>query len=370
VADFGVAVVGAGVVGLAVAARLGRRPGDVVVLERNDRHGAETSSRNSEVIHAGMYYPTGSLKARLCVEGNRRMYEFCRRHDVPHRRLGKLIVAMGGGETPALESLLERGQANGVRLDHLTGAQARALEPNVPALSAILSPDTGIVSAHGLTDALLQRAREAGAVVQSRAEVVALERAGADWRLTVRGGPRTESITAERVVNAAGLDSDTMASLAGIDVDAAGYRLSYCKGSYFSVPAAKWGLVSRLVYPVPDPVHLGVHVCLGLDGRLRFGPDAEYVGRGRWTYAVDAGRRPEFARAVRHLMPAIAEEDLAPDTSGLQARLQGPGQGFRDFVITEESGRGLPGLVNLVGIDSPGLTSSLAIAAEVERLVA
>ena len=153
-------------------------------------------------------------------------------------------------------------------------------------------------------------------------------------------------------------------------MDAAGYRLSYCKGSYFSVPAAKWGLVSRLVYPVPDPVHLGIHVCLGLDGRLRFGPDAEYVDRRRWSYAVDPGRRPEFARAVRHLMPAIAEEDLAPDTSGVQARLQGPGEGFRDFVIAEESARGLPGLVNLVGIDSPGLTSSLAIAAEVERLLA
>jgi L-2-hydroxyglutarate oxidase LhgO len=283
--------------------------------------------------------------------------------------MGKLIVAMREDEEPALVSLLERGRANGVTLEDLAGGEARALEPNVPAVRALLSPATGVVSAHGLADALLRRAREAGAVVQSRAEVTALERGGRSWRLTVRGGNGVESFTAERVVNAAGLDSDTVAARAGIDVDAAGYRLSYCKGSYFSVPTSKWGLVSRLVYPVPDPVHLGIHVCLGLDGRLRFGPDAEYVDRRQWSYAVDPARRPEFARAVRHLMPAIAEEDLAPDTSGVQARLQGPGQDFRDFVIVEESGRGLPGLVNLVGIDSPGLTSSLAIAAEVERLV-
>ena len=367
--DFGVAVVGAGVVGLAVAARLSRPGTDLVLLERHERHGTETSSRNSEVIHAGMYYPAGSLKARLCLEGNRRLYEFCRAHDVPHRRLGKLIVAMNEGELPALHDLLERGRANGVRLEVLSGEQSRALEPNVPAVRALLSPDTGIVSAPGLTDALLQQARAAGAVVQSRAEVVGLERDGADWRLTVRDGSRVESFTAERVVNAAGLDSDTVAALAGIDVDAAGYRLSYCKGSYFAVPIPKWGLVARLVYPVPDPVHLGVHVCLDVDGRLRFGPDAEYVDRRRWSYAVDPGRRPQFARAVRHLMPAIAEEDLAPDTSGVQSRLQGPGEGFRDFVIAEEGARGLPGLVNLVGIDSPGLTASLAIAAEVEGLV-
>lgn len=362
------AVVGAGVVGLAVAARLSPRH-DVVVLERHDRHGTEASSRNSEVIHGGMYYPTGSLKARLCVEGNRLLYEFCQRHEVPHRRTGKLIVATRDDEWPALDTILERGRANGVELRRLGQAETRALEPNVTATGALLSPNTGIVSAHGLMDALLQQARANGVVLHARAEVVGLDRGTSDWGLTLRSAARHETFTAERVVNAAGLDSDTVAALAGIDVDAAGYRIHYCKGTYFSVPPAKWGLVSRLVYPVPGPVSLGVHAVVGLEGRLRFGPDAQYLPDRHCEYAIDESRRPEFARSVQRLVPAIREDDLTPDISGIRAKLQGPGEGFRDFVVAEEGARGLPGLVSLVGIDSPGLTSALAIAGEVERLL-
>jgi L-2-hydroxyglutarate oxidase LhgO len=368
VADFGVAVVGAGVVGLAVAARLAPRTAAVVV-ERHGRHGTEASSRNSEVIHAGLYYPTGSLKARLCAAGSALLYEFCARHEVPHRRLGKLIVATRGQEAAALAALHARGRDNGVVLQLLTAQQARALEPHVPAVEALLSPATGIVSAHGLMDALLLQARAAGAVVQMRSEVVDLERRSGDWQVTLRGAQGLESFTAERVVNAAGLGSDTVAALAGVDVDAAGYRQHYWKGSYFSVPPPRWTLVSRLVYPVPDPVSLGVHAVIGLDGRLRFGPDAEYLADRRCEYAVEAGRRPFFAAGARRLLPAIREDELVPDMAGIRAKLQAPGQGFRDFVVAEEGARGLPGLVNLVGIDSPGLTSALAIAAEVERLI-
>jgi L-2-hydroxyglutarate oxidase LhgO len=370
VPDFGVAVIGAGVVGLAVAARLSRPGGGLVLLERGRRHGGETSSRNSEVVHAGLYYPPGSLKARLCVEGRRLLYALCERRGLPHRRLGKLIVATCDEERPALDRLLERGRDNGVHVEPLTGEQARRLEPNVRAVDAIHSPDTGIVSAHALMDALLQEARATGAVVHTGAEVVALERQGRDWRLTVRSGGRLEEVTAERVVNAAGLESDTVAQRAGLDVDAAGYRLRYCKGSYFSLAPARSGLVTRLVYPVPDAVSLGVHVIVALDGRLRLGPDVEYLPGRACDYAVDAARRPAFALAGRRLLPALDDGDLAPDTSGIRARLQGPGEAFRDFVIAEESGRGLGGLVNLVGIDSPGLTASLAIAGEVERLIA
>jgi L-2-hydroxyglutarate oxidase LhgO len=369
-ADFGVAVVGAGVVGLAVAARLSARGQDVVVLERRERHGTEASSRNSEVIHGGMYYPTGSLKARLCVEGNRRLYEYCARHGVPHRRTGKLIVATAAGDEAALDALLERGRANGVEMERLDAAGVRRLEPHVSATGGLLSPNTGIVSAHGLMDALLAEARGHGATLQPRTELTGLERDGADWRLTLGSGGAQETVTAERVVNAAGLDSDTVAALAGIDVAAAGYALHYCKGSYFSVPPRQWGLVSRLVYPVPGPVSLGVHAVVGLDGRLRFGPDALYLPDRRLDYTVDESLRHTFAPAVRRLVPAIAEEDLTPEMSGIRAKRQGPGDGFRDFVVAEEGGRGCPGLVNLVGIDSPGLTSSLAMAAEVERLIA
>lgn len=368
-ADFGVAVVGGGVVGLAVAARLAPRAA-LILLERHPRHGTEASSRNSEVVHAGMYYSPGSLKARLCRSGNALLYEFCARHDVPHRRTGKLIVATRAEETAALDALYERGRANGVALERLTGAAARALEPNVPAVAALLSPATGIVSAHGLMDALLHQALAAQAVVQTRSEVVALQRRSADWDVVVRSGEREESFTAERVVNAAGLDSDTVAALAGVEVAAAGYTLRYWKGSYFSAPPARWSLVSRLVYPVPDAVSLGVHVVISLDGRVRFGPDAEYLEDRRRDYSVDEARRPAFAAGARRLLPALREDELFPDMAGIRAKLQGPGEGPRDFVIAEESARGRPGLVDLVGIDSPGLTSALAIAGEVERLMA
>jgi len=368
-ADTSVTVIGAGVVGLAVAARLAPKSPDLVLLERHERIGQETSSRNSEVIHAGMYYPTGTLKARLCVEGNRLMYELCARRDVPHRRLGKLIVARTWEEVPQLETILAQGRANGVEMELITGEASRRREPNVTAVAALWSPNTGIVSAHGLMDHFLQAARSAGATLQPRSEVRAVARDPAGYRVTVWTGSEEESFTSERVVNAAGLDADTIAARAGIDVEVAGYRLHWCKGSYFAVSSARAKLVSCLVYPVPGHVSLGTHAVVGLDGRLRFGPDAVYLEERRLDYRVDESRRAEFGEAVRHLVPAIADDDLEPDIAGIRAKLQGPGQAFRDFVVAEESARGLPGFVNLIGIDSPGLTSSPAIADEVARLI-
>jgi L-2-hydroxyglutarate oxidase LhgO len=316
-----------------------------------------------------MYYTPGSLKARLCVEGKNRLYEFCARYEVPHRRTGKLITAVSEEEVPPLEALQRRGEANGVELRMLAAAEVHALEPNVASVAALDSPTTGIVSAHGLMDALLARARASGAMLHARSRLVGLERRSADYLLTIERGDERESFSSEVVVNAAGLDSDTVAALAGIDLEAAGYRLHYCKGSYFSVGGGKSSLVTRLVYPVPGAVSLGVHAVLGLEGRLRFGPDAAYLPDRKPDYAVDESRRAEFGQAARRLLPAIADDDLSPDISGIRAKLQGPGEGFRDFVVAEESARGLPGLVNLIGIDSPGLTSALAIADEVARLL-
>lgn len=367
-ADSGIAVIGAGVIGLAVAARLAPRHPDLVILERHPRHGQETSSRNSEVIHAGIYYPAGSLKARLCVEGNRLLYEMCAARGVPHRRCGKIIAAGDAAELPALDALRERARANGVELERLSAAATAKLEPHVRSAGSLLSPDSGIVSAHGLMDALLHDVLQSGAVFQPRSEVVGIERRNGEYRLSVRTGGTEEPFTAERVVNAAGLEADTIAALAGIELDSAGYRQHYCKGSYFSVAPARAGLVRRLVYPVPGRYSLGVHAVIGLDGRLRFGPDAEYVGREA-DYRVDEAKAAAFAEAARRLVPAIDESDLSPDISGLRPKLQGPGEGFRDFVIAEESGRGLPGLVNLLGMDSPGLTAALAVARHVERLL-
>jgi L-2-hydroxyglutarate oxidase LhgO len=369
-ADVGVTVVGAGVVGLAIAARLAPKCPDLVVLERNAKHGQETSSRNSEVIHAGMYYPTGSLKARLCVEGNRRMYEVCAAHDIPHRKTTKLIVAADAAEVPALETLLALGRANGVELSLVSAAKARELEPNISAAAALFAPSSGVVSAHGLMDYYLHAARHSGAILQSHAALVGIERSGGDYRLTIRSDDgASDSFTTERLVNAAGLEADTVSALAGIDVAAAGYRLHYCKGTYFSVTASKASLVTRLVYPVPGHVSLGVHALVDFAGRLKFGPDAEYLPDRHLDYRVDESRLPEFAAAVRRLVPAIRDEDLTPDMSGIRPKLQAKGEPFRDFVILEESARGLPGFFNLVGIDSPGLTSAPAIAEHVADLM-
>jgi L-2-hydroxyglutarate oxidase LhgO len=368
-ADTGITIVGAGVVGLACAARLAPDHPGLVVLERGSRYGLETSSRNSEVIHAGIYSPSGSWKARLCVEGNRRLYEFCAGHDVPHRRTGKIITAASRDQLAKLEELAGSAAANGVDLRWLSARETLRLEPRIRSEGALLSESTGIVSAHGLMDALHQQARAAGAIVQLRSELVAVERTSEGYQLTLRAGERLESFTSERVINAAGLDADTVASLAGIDVKAAGYRLHYCKGSYFSVAPSKAGLISRLVYPVPGTESLGLHAVLGLDGRLRFGPDVEYLDHRRHDYQVEESKRRQFGDAVSLLFPSIREEDLSPDMAGIRPKLQARVGPFRDFVVAEESGRRLPGFVNLLGIDSPGLTSALAMAEHVADLI-
>jgi len=367
--DTGITVIGGGVVGLAIAARLAPRNPDLIILERHPRHGQETSSRNSEVIHGGMYYPAGSLKARLCVEGNRAIYEIGDAHDVPYNRCGKIITATEPDELPALDRILALGTTNGVDMQRITVEQAHALEPHIRCVGALLSPNTGVVSAHGLMDYFFHEAVSAGAVFQARSEVVAIEPGSDGYRLSVRMDGATESFTTERVINAAGLEADTVSQLAGIDVDKAGYRLHYCKGSYFSVASSRAGLVSRLVYPVPSPVSLGIHALVDMAGRMKFGPDAEYLPDRRLDYRVDEAKLAVFGRHVRKLVPSITDEDLTPDMSGIRPKLQGPGEPVRDFVIREESDRGLPGFFNLVGMDSPGLTSSPAIARHVEALM-
>ena len=368
--DTEIAVVGAGVVGLAIAARLAPSHPDLIVVERRPRHGMETSSRNSQVVHAGIYYPAGSLKAELCREGRDRLYALCAAHDIPHRRLGKLITAATEEELPALERIQASAAANGVALERLTAARARELEPHVRTAGALLSESSGIVDAHSFMDYLLARALAGGATLYPDARVAALERTGGSgWRLDVLRGGETESLTAERIVNAAGLESDTVAALAGIDVDAAGYRLHWCKGSYFSAASRCSRLASRLIYPVPAPESLGVHVVLDTGGRMRFGPDTEFLEERVEDYRVDPRKRTAFGEAARKLLPDVRDEDLEPDISGIRPKLQAPGGPVRDFVIADESARGLPGLYNLVGIESPGLTAAPAIAEYVAAMV-
>jgi L-2-hydroxyglutarate oxidase LhgO len=365
-----VLVIGAGVVGLACAERFARGGMRTLVLERHAVFGRETSSRSSEVIHAGMYYTPGSRKARLCVRGNVSVYAWCEAHRVPFARVGKYIVATSAEEEPVLDTILERGRANGVELERVTAARIVADEPQVTAIGGLSSPRTGIVDSHALMASLLAGARDRGADVAFRHAILAVEPCAGGYSVAVldANGERA-TVAARAVVNAAGLASDDVAALAGIDVDAAGYRLTYVKGSYFRVIGPP--LVRRLVYPIPPPglAGLGVHVTVDLAGGARLGPDVEILSTRTQDYRVDEARAPAFFAAASRYLPGLRLASLAPDQAGIRPKLLAPHGQASDFVIAEESARGLPGWVNLIGIDSPGLTCCLEIAEEVSALV-
>jgi len=362
-----VAIIGAGVVGLAIAAEISARFKDVWVIERNATFGAETSSRNSEVVHAGIYYPQGSLKARLCVEGRTLLYELCAKHGIPHRRIGKIIVASDDRETAHLEALKQRAENNGVGdLSILSEAEVKRLEPNVHARAGLLSPSTGIISVHKLMEFLYQKARANGADFLFGAEVIGIERSGSGYALQIRDSEGISELAAQIAINAAGLGSDRIAGLAGIAIDEAGYRLHYCKGNYASISPRWHGKVSRLIYPPPEKTALGVHLTLGIDGRMRLGPNARYTEVV--DYRVDKGIEREFFTTARQFLPFLELKDVQPDFAGIRPKLQGPDEAFRDFVIAHEVDRGLEGLINLIGIESPGLTASPAIARMVSEM--
>jgi len=364
-----VVVVGAGVVGLAAASALARSHRDVVVLERHNRIGSEVSSRNSEVIHAGIYYPEGSLKAQTCVEGRERLYRHCEDRGVSHRQLGKIIVATREEEVGILEELRERGLANGVPgLEMWSGSEVRRREPALRAVAGLFSPRTGIVDSHGLCLSYAAEAESHGAQIALRARLVEIDPIGSGFRLTAVGDDGAASaITCAAVVNAAGLSGDAVAELVGIDVGQRGYRLHLCKGDYFSLAPGAPIRLTRLIYPVHTRSGLGVHATLDLGGRIRFGPDATYVDSVH--YGVDEEKAGSFAEAVRRYIPGIRTEWLSPDYAGIRPKLAGPEESFRDFVIAEESEAGLPGFVNLIGIESPGLTAAGAIAERVVGLL-
>jgi len=367
---FDLCIIGAGVVGLAIAEEFSAyMPSSfsILLVEKNDSFGQETSSRNSEVIHAGLYYMPGSLKAALCVEGRDLLYSYCTRHTIAHRKIGKLIVAQEG-ETAALESIFRNARDNGVEsLQWLDAMQIACKEPLVSARVALYSPESGIVDSHGLMQSLLHKARNAGVLFAPRTQITNMEMSSNRFLVHAECGPagRLEpySFTTSRLVNAAGLHACALANrMSGLDSTTVP-EMQVSKGNYFRYMAS--APFTHLIYPVPEKEQrgLGIHATLDLAGAVKFGPDVEVTSEA--NYRVDPSRRTLFHRAIQRYFPSVREDALVPDYSGLRPRLASSAGALADFDIQDATVHRLPGLVQLYGIESPGLTASLAIARHV-----
>ena len=358
-------VVGAGVIGLAVARRLALAGREVIVLEATGDIGNGTSSRNSEVIHAGIYYPTGSLMARLCVSGKHALYDYCESHGVPHKRCGKLIVATTPDESTRLEAIRQQAAANGVGdLALLNGGEARALEPALACDAALLSPSTGIIDSHAYMLALRGDAEDHGAACAFEAPLRYAEATNESFTLDI-GGDAAMTLRCDTLINAAGLEAvATARNIGGMPRELVP-QAYLAKGNYFSCSART--PFAHLIYPVPEPGGLGVHLTLDMAGQARFGPDVEWVET--LDYAVDPKRAERFYPAIRRYWPSLPDGALMPSYSGIRPKIVPPAIARQDFVIQGPRDHGVAGLINLFGIESPGLTASLAIADVVAELI-
>lgn len=351
-------VIGAGVVGLAIGRALALRGHEVIVAESQSAFGTGVSSRSSEVIHAGMYYPPGSLRARHCVAGARLLYPFCRTHGVAHKACGKLIVATSEEERPAIAAIHARGIANGVDgLRLISSEEARRLEPNLACVEAITSPSTGIVDSHGLMLALLGDLEDAGGFLALNTPIEAAHREKGRWRVRF-GGESPGSLDTDLLVNAAGLGAQTVARAIAEYPQGRIPRQVLAKGRYFSCMGKP--AFSRLIYPAPVEGGLGIHLTLDLSGRMRFGPDVAWIDAP--DYEVEVECAAAFETAIQRYWPDLQEGQLMPDYAGIRPKLSGPGEPAADFVIDGPSEHGISGLVQLFGIESPGLTSALSLA--------
>jgi len=357
-------VIGAGVIGLAVARRLAQSGREVIVLEAAEGIGTVTSSRNSEVIHAGIYYKAGSLMARMCVAGKHELYRYCGEHGIPHKNCGKLIVATTPKETEKLQAIRAHAGNNGVGdMQILSGEQARALEPALKCDAALLSPSTGIIDSHAYMLALRGDAEGAGAAFAFHTPLLRAKTRGGMIELDA-GGEAPMTLECKLLVNAAGLDAPAIARVVdGMPIELIP-RAYLAKGNYFS--CSKKAPFSRLIYPVPEPGGLGVHLTLDMAGQARFGPDVEWVDH--IDYAVDPSRAARFYPAIRKYWPTLPDGALMPSYSGMRPKIVPPAVASQDFMIQGPSDHGVDGLINLFGIESPGLTSSLAIADHVGEL--
>lgn len=352
-------VIGAGVVGLAVARELAIRGVEVVVTEKAEGIGTGTSSRNSEVIHAGIYYPAGSLKARMCVQGKHMLYDYCRTRGVEHRQLGKLIVAADESEHDTLKGILQKAQANGVKdLEWLDATAAKTLEPALACSAALLSPSTGIIDSHGLMLAYQGDAQNAGAQCVFYCPFESAKALPEGGFEVTFGGEQPMTLTCDILVNAAGLHAPATAQkIEGLDQTKVP-RAYLCKGSYFNLQGK--APFDHLIYPVPQKAGLGVHLTLDLGGQAKFGPDTQWIDRE--DYDIDMARSEGFYEAVRRYWPDLKDGALQPGYTGIRPKISAPHEPSADFCVSGPAEHGLKGLINLFGIESPGLTASMAIA--------
>jgi L-2-hydroxyglutarate oxidase LhgO len=369
--DSQITIIGAGVVGLAIAERLSSNFKDVFLVEKHKTFGQETSSRNSEVIHAGIYYPMGSLKAKLCVEGKNLLYDYCRKYEIPHRKCGKLIVATTEDEIPVLESIRKTAQNNGVDdLILMEKDKIGELEPAVFALKALYSPSTGIVDTHSLMKRFeINTYNNAGHIAYG-SEVTGIKRITGGYVIRLLDSDNKEySFTTRFIVNSAGLASDKIPEMAGMMAE--NLKILFCKGEYFRLNPPKNRLINRLVYPIPhhNLEGIGIHVTIDMGGGVKLGPDVTYLDSNIYDYSVTQSKQEAFYRSVRKFLPFIQLNDISPEMAGIRPKIQKPGEPVRDFYIMEEGARGFPGFINLIGIESPGLTSSIAIANYVKKLI-
>lgn len=369
--DAEITIIGAGVVGLAIAEKVSKSYKNVFVVEKNKAFGQETSSRNSEVIHAGIYYPKDSLKAKLCVEGKKLLYNFCKNYDVPFNNCGKLIVATTTDEIDLLEGLKQKALINGVNdIRFLSYPEIQEFEPNIKATGALFSPSTGVIDSHSFMKRLESNAFSQGTQFAYGTEVKKISRIEGGYEIMLNDADGQKfSFKTKKVINSSGLESDKVSNMIGITDES--LKITFCKGNYFRINSPKNKLVNRLVYPVPNPnmEGIGTHVTIDLGGGVKLGPDVEWMSENIYNYSVNKTQQKAFFESAKKFLPFLELDDLSPDMAGIRPKIQKPGEAIKDFYIQEESEKGYPGFVNLIGIESPGLTSSLAIANYVDELI-
>ena len=353
-----IVVIGAGIVGLAIAARLSRVYKDIYVLEKNHRIGQEISSHNSGVIHSGIHYPPSSLKAKLCVQGNKFIYDICKKNQIPFKRLGKLTVATEESQVKVLDQLFRNGKANGVEgLRFLDRDQIMQMEPNVDAIKALYTPSSGIVEQDDLIRHFSSVTMNNGGIISTQTEVTGISYDGSGYKIMGSSVGQPFKFECKTVINCAGLYSDRIAEMVGLDIDRLRYRLDYYKGDYYRVVGPP--PVRMLVYPVPHGAGLGIHMTPDMSGSVKLGPNAYPVSEIDYSPGSNVN---DFLNDVERYLPGIKENRIEYDSSGIRPKLSGSDKEFRDFIIRHEEDRGFPGFINLIGIESPGLTASPAIA--------